>query len=341
MKGTCLIESLAPSLTLVNLADPGKISDRTTVNSGPTHDGGFDFDLPHPMLNQSTFFFKSSAGPESSAVPPEFRLLARPVSVESDSSESEDINTDRLQPGESIIAFDEKFDLESLQPQPGHPLPSASEAAVQQEADLPFTLDGGPAPPGEPAHSLVSATRPSAIRQSILHLRRMNSDAQRDSTKPGLFAARRYLMMDGGCDISSPTSRCDSWASLASISSRGHSRNMLLSQGDLSTAWLNPADRPLAVIPAGRALNAGAGRGTGHVRGPQGGVPLPGGLGNNSVWEDGARWDLGRTHHAGPRSNLTPFRMKVDPPSGEQTPISLYDENGFLKRNSGEMELKF
>jgi len=112
---------------------------------------------------------------------------------------------------------------------------------------------------------------------------------------------------------------------------------MLLSQGDLSTAWLNPADRPLAVIPAGRsALNVGAGRGTGHVRGPQGAPKLPDGLGNNSVgvWA----WDFGSHARNRPRSNLTPFRMKVDPPSGEQTPISLYDENGFLKRNS-EVEL--
>ena len=33
-------------------------------------------------------------------------LLARPVSVESDSSESEECDVDRVQPGESIIDFE-------------------------------------------------------------------------------------------------------------------------------------------------------------------------------------------------------------------------------------------
>lgn len=239
---------------------------------------------------QSTFCFPSAIAESNQNVPEEFRLLARPLSAKSDgSSLGSDDDFDYLQPGETIINFDDDFD----QPDKSPLLAEESVAIAPAE------------------------TGPSPIRQSILCLRRMNSDARHDSTKPGLFATKRYLMMDGGQE----KGRCDSWISLASANSKAPSSNML-SQGlgdHFSPVWLNPIEA-LAVIPAGHpSLNvnrAGSAYGQSRLLPPV----------NAVIWEDQAA-------KTGPDTQ-TPFRMKLVPPSGEPTPcatpMSLYDENGFL-----------
>ena len=360
--------SLAPSSRTMSLVDLGndisaEITDGTNglkPRSNNGDDSGVDLTHNQP-LKQSTFFFTSPSGvsEHDQNVPEEFRLLARPVSAKSDrsslaSDECGDVLAnalDQLQPGGAIINFDENFDLDNIQPGC-----SASPLSVHQEADEEqYELESNPMPHLElPSHnSPSSSNRPSPIRQSILCLRRMNSDARHDSTKPGLFATKRYLMMDGVADLASPEmGRCDSWVSLDSVNSRAQSSNKLYSQGvgdDLPAAWLSPIDQALAVIPAGHsALNVGANRGAGSVYTTQRGGPklLPRGANAVDVWEDReAVWDsVKRSVRGSPDilarpgdSNPTPFRMKVVPPSSEQTPMSLYDENGFLRRNSDEM----
>jgi hypothetical protein len=201
--------------------------------------------------------------------------------------------------------------------------------------------------PEAPHASCSSSNQPLPAQQSILSLRRMNSDARRDSTKPGLFATKQYLMMDGSADLASPeTGRCDSWISLGSITGAAQSSNMLCSRGlgdIISAAWLSPTDQALAVIPVGHpALNVGANRGFHATQRAAPRLPCKGNT--VDVWEDGeAAWAgtkhsvLGSPEAFARPGSSTPFRMKVAPPSGEQTPMSLYDDNGFLRPNSDDM----
>ena len=104
---------------------------------------------------------------------------------------------------------------------------------------------------------------------------------------------------------------------------------------NLSTAWLNPADRPLAVIPARRsALNAETSAGLDlldHKARPSFRTDATIGKMEPGI--------LVRTPSRSQQTFLDGVSHGVDPPSGEQTPLSLYDENGFLKRNSGGVEL--
>jgi hypothetical protein len=96
----------------------------------------------------------------------------------------------------------------------------------------------------------------------------------------------------------------------------------MLSQGlgdHFSPAWLNPIEA-LAVIPAGHSslnvVRAGSAYEQSRLLPPV----------NAVIWEDQAA-------KTGPGTQ-TPFRLKLVPPSGEPTPsatpMSLYDENGFL-----------
>ncbi|KAF2673773.1 hypothetical protein BT63DRAFT_166430 [Microthyrium microscopicum] len=389
----------ATSYVSNSTSSPGLESLGVSISTFTLQSAGTAFSFTAPVTDTS----------DRTSIPPEFQILARPISprkqtvrtadnagakdskaTEQAKDEQVDVTLRTLQTGEMILDFSDcqrapSNALKASNPGQSH---SSSRQGESPATLYPPTRSQSSDPhvfnnraenhrssdqmaPSTPANefSLASgvkeilAQEPSPVRDSVALLRRMNSSARRDSQRPELQAARRYLHMTdrNGSPVPMNSNRCESWDSLTSAHIFGGTMDYQ-SEIDLMLA----DNRDMTDLEMHSSLGGDFLQGVKELDETTGDLSDLKTTGNGldgkvhsssintqstakkpsdfSVWEDGegfwgftdeakrltpVKAKLVEPGNSKASKALTPMTVKVIPPSTQATPASLYDENGF------------